>query len=77
MLYRCKEHGIESRVFTSEISESVGRTICNLVKEHTPTCVVIGQRGLGAVKRQLYNSVSEFVLHHAHIPVVIVPPPKE
>ena len=68
---------MEVRVFTEELSESVGRTICNLVKEHGPSCDVIGQRGLGAVKRQLYNSVSEYVLHHAHIPVVIVPPPKQ
>ena len=76
-LSRCKERDIHSRVYTAEISESVGRTVCNLVKEHSPTCVVIGQRGLGVVKRQIYNSVSEFVLHHAHVPVIIVPPPKE
>ena len=67
------------RVLSQEKSESdsVGRAICDLVKELAPTCVVIGQRGLGAVKRTLFGSVSDFVLHHAHVPVVIVPPPKQ
>merc|ERR1711962_444215 len=72
----CVERRIQFKLLWQEKSESTGRTICDLVAAENPSCVVIGQRGLGAVKRTIYGSVSDFVLHHAHIPVVVVPPPK-
>ena len=75
-LNRCVTYGMKVRLFSHEKNESVGRTICNLIKEHQPSCLVMGQRGLGTVKRTIYGSVSDYVLHHAHIPVVIVPPPQ-
>ena len=36
--------------------------------------VVIGSRGQGAVKSALFGSVSSGLLHHAHRPVLVVPP---
>ncbi|KAJ2722772.1 hypothetical protein GGI07_003100 [Coemansia sp. Benny D115] len=38
-----------------------------------PTMIVMGTHGRGSVKRFLMGSVAEYVLHHSHIPVVIVP----
>jgi len=74
-LNRCVNYGMKVRLFSHEKNDSIGRTICNLIKEHQPSCLVMGQRGLGTVKRTIYGSVSDYVLHHAHIPVVIIPPP--
>jgi nucleotide-binding universal stress UspA family protein len=34
--------------------------------------IVIGSRGLGAVKRTLMGGVSESVVRHAHCPVFVV-----
>ena len=73
----CTDYGIKAKIFARPKTESIGQTICELVKEYDPSSVVIGQRGLGAVKRTIFGSVSEYILHHAHIPVLIVPPPKE
>jgi nucleotide-binding universal stress UspA family protein len=39
--------------------------------------IVIGSRGLGAVKSALYGSVSSGLLHHARRPVLVVPPCEE
>lgn len=36
--------------------------------------IVIGSRGLGAVKSALFGSVSSGLLHHARRPVLVVPP---
>lgn len=72
----CSKEGIKVKIFSPPKVESIGHTICELVKEEKPISVVMGQRGLGAVKRTLYGSVSDFVLHHAHIPVMVVPPLK-
>ena len=72
----CKERGLEASVQSLAKVDSIGQTICNFAKEKHAASVVLGQRGLGAVKRTVFGSVSEHVLHHAHVPVLIVPPPK-
>ncbi len=38
--------------------------------------VVVGSHGHGALSDILLGSVSQFVLHHAHVPVLIVRPPR-
>ncbi|KAG6554641.1 hypothetical protein Mapa_003659 [Marchantia paleacea] len=35
-------------------------------------CLVTGNRGQGNVKRMLLGSVSDYVVHHVHCPVVVV-----
>ena len=74
----CKAKGLRYREFCMERKSSVGEAICDIAKENSGiSCIVMGQRGHGAIKRALYGSVSEYVLHHAHTTVVIVPPEKK
>lgn len=50
-----------------------GSSLCNLASEWMADVIVVGSRGHGAVKRALLGSVSSYVMHHAHCPVLVVP----
>ncbi|MGB3633636.1 MAG: universal stress protein [Rubrobacteraceae bacterium] len=51
---------------------SPAEAIVGLANEIDADFIVIGSRGLGPVKRLLLGSVSEGVVHHAHVPVLIL-----
>lgn len=40
--------------------------------ELNPTCLIMGNRGLGAFKRAFIGSVCDYLVHHATCPVTIV-----
>jgi nucleotide-binding universal stress UspA family protein len=48
------------------------KEIVRLSEELGVGTIVIGSRGLGAVRRSLMGSVSESVIRHAHCPVFVV-----
>ena len=48
--------------------------IIKYAKKEKAAYIVMGSRGLGKIRRTLLGSVSDFVVHHADVPVVIVPP---
>ncbi len=48
-----------------------GQVIVHVAQESGASMIVVGTRGLGSVRRTLLGSVSDYVLHHAHCPVVV------
>lgn len=52
-------------------SESPGQGICKAAEEIGANLIVIGTRGMGKLRRTFMGSVSDYVLHHAHVPVLI------
>ena len=54
-----------------QLSPRPGEAIVALAKEHRASLIVTGTRGLGSVRRTILGSVSDFVLHHAHCPVLV------
>ncbi|XP_057292820.1 universal stress protein Slr1101-like [Hydractinia symbiolongicarpus] len=70
---KCLRNNVEPKVFVKSIEESVGRTICMIAKEQGAFLIVMGQRGLGVINRTLLGSVSDYVLHHANIALIVVP----
>ncbi|CAH1780850.1 unnamed protein product, partial [Owenia fusiformis] len=54
-------------------SQRPGEGIAKAAEEKGAAMVVMGSRGLGSIRRTILGSVSEYVIHHANCPVVIVP----
>jgi nucleotide-binding universal stress UspA family protein len=46
--------------------------ICQLARERNAELIVIGSHGWGPMRRLLFGSVSDAVLHHAPCPVLVV-----
>ena len=42
-----------------------------LAEEENMDMIITGTRGMGTVRRTLLGSVSDHVLHHSHVPVLI------
>lgn len=49
----------------------VGPAIVEFAKEHKAAMICVGTRGQGTVRRTFMGSVSDFILHHAEIPVIV------
>ncbi|KAJ3255779.1 hypothetical protein HK103_006037 [Boothiomyces macroporosus] len=47
--------------------------LLNWIEKHNPTLVVMGNRGLGAIKKMFLGSVSQYLLDNAKVPITIVP----
>eukprot|EP00249_Psilotum_nudum_P025359 c29751_g1_i1 orf=325-801(+) len=51
--------------------------ICATVEKLKVDLLVIGSHGYGTIKRLLLGSVSDYCIHHAHCPVVVVKKPHQ
>ncbi len=47
-------------------------TICDVAETERPDILIIGSRGLGNMQRLMLGSVSDYVIHHAPCPVLVV-----
>lgn len=54
-----------------------GEGICAAAEEFHAELIVMGTRGLSPLRRTVLGSVSDYVLHHTHIPVAVVPTPPQ
>lgn len=48
-----------------------GEVICKIAEEEGAQLIITGTRGLGKIRRTFLGSVSDFILHHAHVPVLV------
>ncbi|WP_077619188.1 universal stress protein [Bacillus sinesaloumensis] len=76
LAFDCALHETKSYSVPVETKLRIGDPsieICAEAREHQATQIVMGFRGLGAIKRTVLGSVSYKVLHDAPCPVTIVP----
>jgi hypothetical protein len=52
-------------------AETPGEGLCKGIEETGATLAIVGTRGMGTLRRTFLGSVSDYVLHHAHVPVLI------
>lgn len=52
-------------------SNKPGEVIVDVAKEEKAFMIVMGTRGLGTIRRTIMGSVSDYVVHHSHCPVVV------
>ncbi|XP_045166801.2 universal stress protein in QAH/OAS sulfhydrylase 3'region-like [Mercenaria mercenaria] len=71
-------HELTERMKATNLHGKVKRThgpprseILRVAEEEKVDMIITGSRGKGAVRRTLLGSVSDHVLHHAHVPVII------
>eukprot|EP00794_Sanderia_malayensis_P003630 gene3630-4144_t len=72
----CKAKNIKHVLFLQTADGTPGETIVKIAQENDANVIVMGSRGLGTVRRTLLGSVSDYVLHHAHTPTIVIPPPR-
>ncbi|KAL6532534.1 hypothetical protein OROGR_014504 [Orobanche gracilis] len=56
------------KIFWGDAREKICESIDNIPLD----CLVIGNRGLGKLKRAIMGSVSNYVVSHAQCPVTVV-----
>ncbi|VDP88904.1 unnamed protein product [Echinostoma caproni] len=67
------EHGVKNQSFLY-IDTKPGVALVKVIHELKGDYVIMGNRGVGKVRRTFFGSVSSYVLHHVNVPVSIVPP---
>lgn len=64
-----QKHKINGKVI--RVNGEAGPGIVEMATKENASYIVIGSRGLGKFRRTLLGSVSDYVLHHASVPVVV------
>lgn len=54
-----------------------GEVIVRIAEEENAAMIVTGTRGMGKVRRTILGSVADYLVHHAHCPVIICRHPEE
>lgn len=49
------------------------RTLLQVAEQHDASLIVVGAHGTSGVRRTLLGSVSTGLVHHSHVPVLVVP----
>ncbi len=48
-----------------------GHVVVKVAEEENAVAIVTGTRGMGTLRRTLLGSVSDYIMHHSHVPVVV------
>ena len=70
----CAGRGVHAEIATEAGHPTTA--ICDAVKKYDITLLILGERGLGKIKRALLGSVSNYCLQYATCPVLVAKKPQ-
>lgn len=68
----CHDFQIQHK-FRSEACKNPGQGIITMSESEKANLIVVGTRGLDVVRRTVLGSVSDYVVHHSRVPVLVCP----
>lgn len=48
-----------------------GEVVVHVAEDKKATMIICGSRGHGALRRTIMGSISNYIVHHSHIPVIV------
>ncbi|XP_041350151.1 universal stress protein YxiE-like isoform X1 [Gigantopelta aegis] len=66
---KLQSKGISGKFRTG--SGKPGEVIVTIAKEENSSLVITGTRGLGKFRRTILGSVSDYIVHHSNVPVLV------
>lgn len=67
---KMEEKGLKAGKFVTRRGDP-GEAIVHVAEKESCDIIITGSRGIGMIRRTILGSVSDYVLHHAHCPVLI------
>ncbi|BFZ08205.1 hypothetical protein BsWGS_11244 [Bradybaena similaris] len=67
---KLKVHGLPGRVM-SVMSSKPGEGIIKAAEDEDAALIVVGKKAKSSLKRTFVGSVSDYLVHHAHVPVFV------
>ncbi|BHF75321.1 hypothetical protein SprV_0501841700 [Sparganum proliferum] len=71
-LLRIQERGLQGN-YVLCVGTRPGEQIVSYAKENNVDLIVMGSRGVGTLRRTVFGSVSDYVLHRVNVPMAVVP----
>jgi nucleotide-binding universal stress UspA family protein len=68
----CKQAGVTFVSPRLEVGDPK-HVICTIAEQEACDLIVVGAQHQGLIERVFMGSVSDFVVHHAHCPVLVIP----
>ncbi|KAL5224703.1 hypothetical protein ABZP36_011342 [Zizania latifolia] len=71
----CKQRGVAAA--TVVVEGEPREALCRAAEDAGAGLLVVGSRGLGAIKRAFLGSVSDYCTHRASCPIMVIKPPPD
>ncbi|XP_067683993.1 universal stress protein YxiE-like [Haliotis asinina] len=66
---KLRSAGIGGKV--KSVGGQPGEVVVRVAEEEGASLIITGTRGNGTIRRTLMGSVSDFIVHHSHVPVLV------